>query len=253
MRTPMIAGNWKMNGTVGEAEILVKAMLPALDRITGVEKVVCPPFVALERVSSLLRGSTISVGAQNMHHHDRGAFTGEISPLMLADLCQYVILGHSERRQFFGDTDEIVNLKVTAALNHGLWTIVCIGENLEQRDAGETARVVIGQIRGALDGVPWSEAITIAYEPIWAIGTGRAATAEQAEETIALIRDELASLYSPQEADQVRILYGGSVTPDNILELISQKEIDGALVGGASLRAESFVAIVEKTSEVQGV
>src|SRR3990172_3957797 len=184
-RTPLIAGNWKMNTTLDEARALVQALLPGLDQLEGVEKVVCPPFISLYAVSELVRGSTVAVGAQNMYFEEKGAFTGEVSPLMLQGLCDYVILGHSERRQYFGETDETVNKKVQAALQAGLIPIICVGENLEQNEAGQTREVVIRQTRGALDGIKVpAEGFIIAYEPIWAIGTGKAATGEAANYTI---------------------------------------------------------------------
>jgi len=252
MRTPIIAGNWKMNTTVEEAVKLVEAMVPSLADITGVEKVVCPPFVSLVPVKRVLEGTGLELGAQNMHFRDQGAFTGEVSPLMLAPLCQYVILGHSERRQYFGETDQIVNQKVLAALQHQLKPIVCVGENLEQNEKGLTEEVVARQIRGAFADVPSLEGVVVAYEPIWAIGTGRPATGEGANAVIGLIRRELGALFGVEAAAVTRIQYGGSVTAANIAEFIAQPEIDGALVGGASLKAQEFVAIVETTARLKG-
>ncbi len=247
-RTPLIAGNWKMNGPISEAIPLAKDIVSGAKGISGVDKVVCPPFTSLPAVSEALRGSTVRLGAQNMHHLEKGAYTGEVSPLMLSELCQYVILGHSERRQYFGESDETVNQKVKAALEHDLSPIVCVGENLRQREGGQTESFISSQIEGAFKDIEWNERIIVAYEPIWAIGTGRAATAEIAQETVAGIRRELASIFGKDNAGQVRILYGGSVTPDNISELISQDDIDGALVGGASLNADSFVRIVKSSA-----
>ena len=251
MRTPIIAGNWKMNTTVAEASKLAKQMVPILDRITGVDRVLCPPFVSLTTVAEQIKGTDIGLGAQNMYFEDKGAYTGEISPQMLAGLCQYVILGHSERRGYFGEADELVNKKVLAALKVGLIPIVCVGERLDEMDAGLTPQVVTRQVRAALAGVEPSANLIIAYEPIWAIGTGRAATGAQANETIGLIRATAAEVLGDKAAAALRIQYGGSVTGANIAEFVGQSEIDGALVGGASLKADDFVAIVETTAQVK--
>ena len=251
MRTPIIAGNWKMFKTVAEATALVREMRHDLNEIEGVEKVLCPPFTALAAVAELLRPSPIKLGAQDMHWEEKGAFTGEISPLMLQELCQYVIIGHSERRQYFGETDETVNRKCKSALAHGLLPIVCVGENLAQNEAGQTEAFVSSQVKAALQGLTSAQAQTlvIAYEPIWAIGTGKAATGAGANAVIGLtIRGALASLYGEATAQAVRIQYGGSVTPENIAEFMTQPEIDGALVGGASLVAAKFVPIVRQAS-----
>ncbi|GAB4523306.1 MAG: triose-phosphate isomerase [Anaerolineae bacterium] len=255
MRTPIIAGNWKMNKTIAEAEALVREMREPLQAIGNVEKVLCPPFVDLDRVASLIQGTDIGLGAQNMFWEDQGAYTGEISPLMLKGLCQYVILGHSERRGYFGETDEIVNRKVKAALRHGLTPIICVGESEAQYDAGETEQVVRSQVTGVLAGLTAEQVagLVIAYEPIWAIGTGKAATAEQAQHVIGdVVRATVADLYDQATAEQVRIQYGGSTNSKNIREIMSQPDIDGALVGGASLKAEEFVAMVRITSELYG-
>jgi triosephosphate isomerase (TIM) len=268
MRIPFVAGNWKMNTTATEAEQLVFEMLEKLDRIEGVEKVLCPPFVSLVAVNMMLRGSSIKLGAQNMYFETEGAYTGEISPLMLSELCEFVILGHSERRWYFGETDEIVNRKVKAALANKLKPILCVGERLEENEAGKTREVVNRQVTAALNGIEplvlsrSSESrqsrderivknLVIAYEPVWAIGTGKAASGEQAAATIQFIRDVVAKLWNKSIAQDLRILYGGSVTSANIAEFISHPEIDGALVGGASLKAEEFVGIVEKTAEIK--
>ena len=243
-RKPIVAGNWKMNTTIAEGLALVDEMLPRLQAIEAVERVVCPPFVSLSAIADRLRGTGVGVGAQNMHPEPKGAFTGEIAPGMLEGLVTYVIIGHSERRQYFLEDDAFVNRKVRAALGSGLVPVVCVGETLEQNERGETEAVVTRQLRGALDGVEHISGVVIAYEPIWAIGTGRAATPEGANETIALIRGTIASLAGEPTASGVRIQYGGSVTPDNFAAFIGQPDIDGALVGGASLKADSFVDIV---------
>ena len=253
MRIPMIAGNWKMNTTAGEATALVKEMLLALDQIDNVDKVVCPPFISLATVGKLIKGSSIKLGAQNVYYQEKGAYTGEISPLMLADLCQFVIIGHSERRQYFNETGEIVNKKIAAALNVGLKPILCIGERLEENEAGRTEEVVTEQLRSSLTGIDSLSSLTIAYEPVWAIGTGKAATGEQANETIGLIRHNVAELYNERTAQNVRILYGGSVTAAKTTEFMNQSEIDGALVGGASLKATEFLSIVRQTAEIRRV
>ena len=250
MRTPLIAGNWKMNTTIAEASALVEAMKEKLDIIEGVEKVLCPPFISLASIKQLLQGSSIKLGAQNMYFEEKGAYTGEVSPLMLSGICEFVILGHSERRQYFGETDEVVNKKVHAALKAGLTPILCLGEKLEEMEARKTEEVVTRQVNGALKGIESPQGLVIAYEPIWAIGTGRAATPEEANITIAIIRKTLSQLYGDGIALETRILYGGSVTADNIFEFVIQPEIDGALVGGASLKAEEFLSIVEQSTAI---
>ena len=243
-RKPIVAGNWKMNNTVAESLALVDAMLPRLQTFSSVERVVCPPFTSLPVVSERLRGSDIGVGAQNMCPEPKGAFTGEISPLMVKEFARYVILGHSERRQFFCEDDALVNRKLKSALSHQLVPIMCVGESMEQMDRGETESVVTKQVRTALEGVTDFSSIVIAYEPIWAIGTGRAATPEGANATIGMIRRTVAEITNSTTAEALRIQYGGSVTPDNFAAFIAQPDIDGALVGGASLRADHFVEIV---------
>jgi len=248
----MIAGNWKMNTTVSEAIELVSEMRRKLDEIGDVEKVICPPFISLAVVRELIRGSSIRLGAQNLYFEEKGAYTGEISPLMLADLCDFVIIGHSERRQYFNETGEIVNKKLRAALKIGLKPILCIGERLEENETGKTAEVVTEQLNSALAGIDNIGSLTVAYEPVWAIGTGKAATGRQVNETIGLIRHNVARLCDKEVAQQMRILYGGSVTADNIAEFVQQSEIDGALVGGASLKASEFLSIVRQTSEIKG-
>jgi triosephosphate isomerase len=251
MRIPFVAGNWKMNTTATEAERLVLEMLEKLDKIKGVEKVLCPPFVSLVAISMMLQGSSIKLGAQNMYFEAKGAYTGEISPLMLRELCEFVILGHSERRWYFGETDEIVNKKVKAALANNLKPILCVGERIEENEAGKTEEVVNRQVKAALNDIEPVRDLVIAYEPVWAIGTGKAASGKQAAATIQFIRDVVAKLWNKSIAQDLRILYGGSVTSANIAEFISYPEIDGALVGGASLKAEEFVSIVEKTAKIK--
>jgi triosephosphate isomerase len=252
MRIPFIAGNWKMYTTATEAEKLVLEMLDKLDGIKGVEKVVCPPFISLVALNMMLQNSSIKLGAQNMYFETEGAYTGEISPIMLSELCEFVILGHSERRWYFGETDEIVNKKVKAALANKLQPILCVGERLAENEAGETEDVINKQVTGALRGIEPVSNLVVAYEPVWAIGTGKAASGEQAAATIRFIRDVLAKLWNKSVAQNVRILYGGSVNSKNIAEFISRPEIDGALVGGASLKSEEFVSIVEQAAEIKG-
>ena len=251
MRLPLIAGNWKMNTTQVEAVQLVKELRQILVNDPNAEKLVCPPYISLSAVCSALAGSEIKVGAQNMYCEDKGAFTGEISPLMLKGLCEYVIIGHSERRQYFGETGPILSKKVMAAIKHNLRPILCLGENLQQYEAGLTRSIVTDQFNTSLAGVEDANTLTVAYEPVWAIGTGKAATAPQAEETIAFIRSLLLNKYGSDAASKIRILYGGSVTPGNIAELIGQPNIDGALVGGASLKANDFASIIRITSETR--
>jgi triosephosphate isomerase len=250
-RLPFIAGNWKMNKTVGEALDLVKGLKAAISGVIGVEGevevAVAPPFTALYAVGKEIEGSSILLAAQNLYWEEKGAFTGEISPLMLKEVgCHYVIIGHSERRQFFGETDETVNRRIKAALAQGLKVIFCIGETLKEREGGKTFSVIERQMEGGLKGLDDREIgnMVIAYEPVWAIGTGKTATPEQAEEVHRFIRGKLGELYSRGVSEEIRIQYGGSVTPENIKGLMNQPNIDGALVGGASLKAESFSKIV---------
>jgi triosephosphate isomerase len=239
-----VAGNWKMNTTIDEGLALVDALLPLIGTVRAVDRVVCPPFVSLQAISARLSGSEIGVGAQNLHFEAKGAYTGEVSATMLTGLVSYVIVGHSERRHIFGETDEVVAKKVRAALTAGLTPILCVGEKLEERDAGQTEAVLRRQTRAALDGLTEIGGLVIAYEPVWAIGTGRAATAADAQSGNAIVRDEVSRILGPATAQATRIQYGGSVTPDNAAELLSQPDVDGALVGGASLVAASFAAIV---------
>jgi triosephosphate isomerase len=249
-RTKIVAGNWKMNLDRAKAKELAAAVAARRGEAAAVELVLCPPALYVETVGSALTGakSNVGLGAQNMHDKASGAFTGEVAPPMLVDLgCRYVILGHSERRTLFGETDAAVNVKTKAALAAGLVPIVCVGETLEEREAGKTAAVVTGQVQGSLAGLSAAdlEKVVVAYEPVWAIGTGKVATPEQAQEVHALIRRLLAGLSSPEVAARVRIQYGGSVKPDNAADLARQPDIDGALVGGASLKADDFLGIAK--------
>ncbi|MGE5251209.1 MAG: triose-phosphate isomerase [Bacteroidota bacterium] len=246
MRTPLVAGNWKMNGTIAEARELVLKLNNGLREIGGVEKVLCPPATALLAVSALLEGTDIGLGAQNMYWAEKGAFTGELSPLMVKELGSYVIIGHSERRAYFGETDETVNKKLRAAQAYGLTPIVCVGETLEQYESNQTREVVARQIAGGLKEIDpaFAPRIVIAYEPVWAIGTGRASSGENANGVVAqVIRPALAEQFGEGTARIIRVLYGGSVTAGNAAEFFGQPEIDGALVGGASLKADEFIAI----------
>nr|MBN1228484.1 triose-phosphate isomerase [Anaerolineae bacterium] len=247
MRIPLMAGNWKMHKTLSQALELVNALTGPLADVSGAGKAVCVPFVFLPPLADALKGTGILLGAQNLFWEDEGAYTGEISPLMLKGLCDLVIIGHSERRQYFGETDETVNRKIRAAMKHGLTPIVCVGESLEQNEAGETEDFVSGQIRAAFRDIGPEEAkkIVVAYEPIWAIGTGKAATPEEANRIIGqVVRATLAGLYGHEQAQQMRIQYGGSMNPGNVEALMAQPEIDGGLVGGASLKAEDFITLV---------
>ena len=250
MRTPIIAGNWKMNKTAEEAVAFVREIRNGLGQIKGVDKVVCPPFIALPGVADALQATDIGVGAQNMHFAESGAYTGECAPNMLTPFCSYVIIGHSERREYFNETDEGVNKKANAALAHGLIPIICVGETLAQNEAGETQAFVSGQVRAALAGLTAEQVagLIIAYEPIWAIGTGKSASAAQAGSIIGLsVRGPVADMFGEETAQKVRIQYGGSVNENNIAEYMAQPDIDGALVGGASLKA-SFVELVKNAA-----
>jgi triosephosphate isomerase len=248
MRKPIVAGNWKMNKTSDEAEALVTGVVSAVSGIDGVDVVVCPPYTALERMASVLAGSSVELGAQNMHWEAEGAFTGEVSGAMLLTCgCKYVILGHSERRQYFGETDKSVSKRLKTALRVGLKPIVCVGETLEERKSEVTNQVVRKQVTGALEGILANEAkdLVLAYEPVWAIGTGLTASPDQADAVHGMIRQVLADLYNEAVAQSVRIQYGGSVKPDNAVDLFGQPNIDGGLIGGAALVADSFAAIVK--------
>jgi triosephosphate isomerase len=248
MRRPLIAGNWKMNKTVAEARVLVSQLLPGLIPIQEVEMVLCPPFTAILPVAALLEGTSIGLGAQNLHWEASGAYTGEIAPAMLVEFCKYVIIGHSERRAYFAETDETVNKKIKAAYKVGLVPILCVGETLTENEAGITAEVVSRQVKKALEGIEEDSIVSlvIAYEPVWAIGTGRAATADGANAVIAgIIRGELSRLYDEKLAQQIRVLYGGSVKATNAAEFFRQADVNGALVGGASLNAAEFISITK--------
>ncbi|HEX9020590.1 MAG TPA: triose-phosphate isomerase [Nitrospirota bacterium] len=249
-RTPIIAGNWKMNKTTAEARDLAAEIIPLVSAVKDREIVLAPAFTALQTVGDAIRGTAIALAAQNLHWEDKGAFTGEISAEMLLDLgCKYVIIGHSERRQYFGETDESVNKKVKQALKRGLSPIMCVGETLAEREAGRLNEVISRQAAGGLKDVAPGDMkkLVIAYEPVWAIGTGKTATPEQANEVHALIRQKIKTLYSAETAEGTRIQYGGSVTPENVSSLMAKPDIDGALVGGASLKPESFAALVKFT------
>jgi triosephosphate isomerase len=241
-----------MNKTIAEARELTAALLPALRQIEGVEKVLCPPFMALFPVAALLIGSDIGLGAQDMHWEAKGAFTGEVAPGMVAEFCKYVIIGHSERRTYFGETDETVNRKIAAAQTVGLLPIVCVGETLSEYEAGRTSEVVTRQMLEGLKGLApeFARLLIVAYEPVWAIGTGRAATGANANAVVReVIRPALEKLYGAETAQTVRVLYGGSVTAANASEFFDQPDIDGALVGGASLKLEEFTAIVKAAAK----
>lgn len=246
MRTPLVAGNWKMNKTVAEARDLVSTMSAKLGEIAIVEKVLCPPYFVIPALAEMLRSAGIGLGAQNLHWEEKGAFTGEVSPGMVKEFCQYVIIGHSERRAYFGETDESVNKKLHAAMKAGLIPIVCVGETLEQYEAGATSEVVRRQIRVGLAGIASPEKLVVAYEPVWAIGTGKASSGENANFVHQqVIRPALGELFGAQNAEAIRILYGGSVTAANAAEFFAYPDIDGALVGGASLKPDEFVAITK--------
>jgi triosephosphate isomerase len=255
MRRAILAGNWKMNKGGADAVEFVRSIRRGLSDIKGVDKVLCPPYTALAALKDPLAATDIALGAQNMYWEEKGAYTGEISAPMLKELCQYVILGHSERRAYFGETDEAVNRKIKAALAHGLSPIVCVGETETQYDARQTEAVVGGQVRGCLAGLTAQQVsgLTVAYEPVWAIGTGKASTAAGAGAVIGLtIRGTIADLCGEDTAQAVRVQYGGSVNPANVAEYMAHPDIDGALVGGASLKAD-FVELVRIAAEVTGV
>ncbi len=247
MAAAFIAGNWKMNTSVAEAVALAQQLRGPLESMEGIIRLICPPFVSLAPVAHVLEGSTLELGAQDLHPEPKGAFTGEVSGAMLEGLCRYVIVGHSERRHIMGETDETVNRKVTAALRHDLVPILCVGEILSEREEGRAKEVVTRQLNAGFQGLDLSAVgwVVIAYEPVWAIGTGKAATAEQAQEMMGVVRAWLSNATSQELAQGVPLLYGGSVTADNVAQFAAERDIDGALVGGASLRAEEFVAIAQ--------
>ena len=254
MPATVVAGNWKMNTTLAEARELAAGVKEGATGVSGVEVILCPPAISLVAVREAVAGSAVKVGAQNLYFEDAGAFTGEISPGMLAGICDYVIVGHSERRQLFGESDELVNRKVKAALGHGLRPILCVGESLEQRESGQAAAVISGQVRAGLEGTAGVDisGLVVAYEPIWAIGTGQAATPEIAAEIMGgAIQDTLRELFGGA-ADAIPLLYGGSVNAGNMAEFAGQSCIHGALVGGASLQAESFVEIAQLAGAAKG-
>jgi triosephosphate isomerase len=252
IRKKLIAGNWKMNKVSADAAALAREIVSAVGADPGVEVVICPPFTALESVAAAIDGSLVKLGAQNMHFEPSGAFTGEVSaPMIRALFATHVILGHSERRTLFGETDELVNKKVLAALKNQLRPILCVGESLAEREAGLTLKVVQAQTERSLEGVGKEQApgLVIAYEPVWAIGTGKVATSDQAQEVHAFIRELLTKLFGEPAAQRVRILYGGSMKPANAPELLAQRDIDGGLIGGASLEARSFLELVRAAAE----
>ena len=247
-RRRIIAGNWKMNKTVAEGTKLAEELLPLINDLNSVERVVCTPFTTLYAVSEVLKGSNIGCGAQDLYWEEKGAFTGEVAPNMVAELGQYVIIGHSERRAYFGETDETVNKKVLAALAHGLTPIVCVGETKDENLSGQTEAVVTGQIREGLKGLDVEDAakVVVAYEPVWAIGTGLTATAPDANKVCAeYIRKPYAEMYGEEAAQAIRVLYGGSMKPSNAAEFMAQPDIDGGLIGGAALKAPDFSEIVK--------
>ena len=254
MRKTIIAGNWKMNKTLREGQELAIALRRELYQIEDVDIVVCPPYTLLAYLADALETSNILIGAQDVYWQDEGAFTGEVSPVMLKDIgCKFVIIGHSERRAYFGETNESVNNKIKASLRHDLTPIVCVGETLSERESGQTFKVLDDHIENGLKGITDTDIlkIVIAYEPVWAIGTGKTATSQQAQEAQKYIRDLLRKMYNNDIADTIRIQYGGSVKPENITELMREPDVDGALVGGASLKVETFVEIVKKASEIK--
>jgi triosephosphate isomerase len=247
-RIRVIVGNWKMHTTIDEAVRLVNDIRFGLDEFDNVKTVICPPFVSLSMLKEILAGSPIKLGAQDVFYEEKGAYTGEISPGMLSGLCQYVIIGHSERRAYFHETDEIVNLKLKAAIHHGLKPIMCVGENLAENESGATDCVIKRQLTLGLAGIESADFL-IAYEPIWAIGTGRAATGTHANKVMSYVRAQLAEIYDQKTAACIPLLYGGSVNADNVAEFLSQTDIDGALIGGASLKPAQFLSIVRQASE----
>lgn len=247
MRKPIIAGNWKMNNTMAETTALLTELAPMVADATA-ECVVCVPYTSIATAASIIKDTNIKLGAENVHWAEKGAFTGEISAKMLVELgVEYVIIGHSERRQYFGETDQTVNMRVKAALASGLKPIICVGETLEERESGKVEEVLVRQTKGAFEGIDKAELdnVVIAYEPVWAIGTGKTATSTDANDTIAIIRETMANIYCKDCAEKVRIQYGGSMNPKNVKELMAMPQIDGGLIGGASLKAVDFTAVVK--------
>ncbi len=256
MRTPIIAGNWKMHKTNGESVAFAQELLAQLDQSTAVECVIAPTFLSLVAVSEAVKGSNIKVSAQNAHWETHGAYTSQVSAQMLAGVVDYVIIGHSECRQYLHETDEMINKKAKALLDLGLKPIIAVGESLEQNEAGETQAFVSSQVRGALQGISADQAlnIVIAYEPIWAIGTGKSASAQQANDVVGgVVRQTLRDLYGDDVAEQIRIQYGGSVKPENMLDYMGQPDIDGALVGGASLEVDKFIELIKLAGQAKGL
>ncbi len=248
MRKKLAIGNWKMNCTIDEAVQLAVALRENLGSVVGVDVAVCPPYIDIQAVHQALQHSHIRVGAQDVFHEDAGAFTSAVSPSMLEGLCDYVLVGHSERRKWFGDTDETVARKLSAVLRHGMCPVLCVGEDLAENEAGRTRSILERQLQVALGSTPSSSGLVVAYEPVWAIGTGRAAHGEDVNQTLQWMRQLIGELWDADAARDMRILYGGSVTPENVTEFVSQSEIDGTLVGGASLRATQFCDIVFRTA-----
>ena len=246
----LIAANWKMNTNLSEAQQLTRDLLSSINNDAHVETVICPPFVYLQEISNLLKGKPIKVGAQNVYFEEKGAYTGEVASGMLSDFCEYVIIGHSERRQFFGDTNEIVNKKLRSVIEHELTPILCVGENLDERENGDAENVVGAQLEESLSGIQKTVNLVVAYEPVWAIGTGKAATSDIAVDIMRFIRSKLAAIYDNPFADNITLLYGGSVTADNVKDYLSQANINGALVGGASLDAQKFQDIIDRAGDI---
>ncbi len=251
MRMPVIAGNWKMNTSITEACDLARQIASTSNNIKDVEKIICPPYISLSSVSEIIRGTSIKLGAQNVYFEEKGAFTGEISTGMLQGICEYVIIGHSERRQLFHESDDIINKKIHRVLHSDLTPIFCVGERLEENESGRTHEIIKNQVESGLFNIAPTENIMIAYEPVWAIGTGKAATGKEANETATYIRELIHHLWGGEFSQNLQILYGGSVNSKNISEFIGQDDIDGALVGGASLMAQEFVSIIQQTSDIK--
>ena len=250
MTKPLIAANWKMNKNVSEGSGLIRSIRDELASLKSVDVVICPPFVSLTTIHDLLQGTNILLGAQNAYYEESGAFTGEISLGMLDGFCNYVIIGHSERRNLFGENDKVIRLKLNAVLEANMKPILCVGERLEERDAGKTEEVVVNQLSAALEDCQDIQGLAVAYEPVWAIGTGRAATNEMVNDVMSILRANLKNRYGSEAAAAVRLLYGGSVTSQNISQFAGEENIDGALVGGASLKADSFSAIVKNSCAI---